>query len=78
MTRAAIAPSAHDIASTAAAAFQTRDKLAADLAALDCQLKQLTRDYGDAARMWGLTPLMLRQACESRGLLDKGTDHAAL
>ena len=73
MTRAAIAPSAHDIASTAAAAFRARDKLAADLAAIDRHIKQLTRDYGDAARMWGLTPLMLRQACESRGLIDKDT-----
>jgi hypothetical protein len=68
---ATIAPNAHDIAQTAAEAFRRRDDLAAELAALDALLRQHTRDYGTASRVWGLTPLMLRHACEARGLLDK-------
>jgi hypothetical protein len=72
MTDAAtIAPAAIDIAKAAAGAFKRRDKLAAEIAVLDLILRQHTRDYGDAVRTWGLTPLMLRKACEARGLLDK-------
>jgi hypothetical protein len=72
MTDAAtIAPNAHDIARTAAEAFRRRDELAAELAWIDQHLKHLTRGYGTASRVWGLTPLMLRHACEARGLLDK-------
>jgi hypothetical protein len=62
-----------DIAKAAAGAFRKRDKLAAEMAILDMILRQHTRDYGTAARTWGLTPLMLRKACEARGLLDKET-----
>lgn len=69
---AAIAPAALDIAKAAAGAFKRRDKLAAEMAVIDALLRQHTRDYGDAVRTWGLTPLMLRKACEARGLLDKG------
>ena len=71
MTHATIAPLASDIASSAADLFRARDKLAADLAALDLQLRQHTREYGTAVRKWAMTPLMLRQACEALGLLDK-------
>ena len=68
---ATIAPNAHDIAKAAAEAFRRRDELTAELAALDLALRQHTRDYGTAARVWGLTPLMLRHACEARGLIDR-------
>ena len=68
---ATIAPSAHDIAKAAAGAFKRRDKLAAELAVIDLLLRQHTRDYGNAVRTWGLTPLMLRKECINRGLLDK-------
>jgi hypothetical protein len=68
---ATIAPNALDIAKAAAGAFRKRDKLAAEIAVLDLILRQHTRDYGEAMRTWGLTPLMLRNACEARGLLDK-------
>lgn len=67
------APNAHDIARAAAGAFKRRDKLAAEMAVLDALLRQHTRDYGTTARVWGLTLPMLRQACESRGLIDKDT-----
>lgn len=62
---------ARDIAKAAAGAFKRRDKLAAELAVLDHLIKQHTRDYGTATRVWALTPLMLRQACEARGLIDR-------
>lgn len=62
---------AADIAAVAAEAFRRRDELAAELRLLDTIIKGLTRDYGTAARVWGLTPLMLRHACEARGLLHK-------
>ena len=68
---ATIAPNAHDIAKAAAESFRRRDELAAELTALDALLRQHTRDYGTAARVWGLTPLMLRHACEARGLIDR-------
>jgi hypothetical protein len=68
---ATIALNAHDIAKAAAGAFKRRDKLAAEMAVLDLLLRQHTRDYGSAVRTWAITPLMLRQACEARGLLDK-------
>jgi len=68
---AAIAPNAHDIAKAAAGAFKRRDKLAAEMAVLDHLIRQHTRDYGTAVRTWAITPLMLRQACEARGLIDK-------
>lgn len=68
----ATALNADDIAKAAAGAFRKRDKLAAEMALLDMLLRQHTRDYGTAMRTWGLTPLMLRKACEARGLLDKG------
>lgn len=64
---------AADIAAVAAEAFRRRDELAAELRLLDTIIKGLTRDYGTAARVWGLTPLMLRHACEARGLLHKDT-----
>lgn len=69
---ATIAPAASDIAKAAAVAFKRRDKLAAEMAVIDLLLRQHTRNYGEAVRTWGLTPLMLRKACEARGLLDKG------
>ena len=72
MTDAAtIAPSVHDITRAAAGAFKRRDRLAAELAVLDHLIKQHTRDYASATRTWAVTPLMLRQACEARGLIDK-------
>ena len=66
-----IAPSAHDNTRAAAGAFKRRDRLAAELAVLDHLIKQHTRDYASATRTWGITPLMLRQACETRGLIDR-------
>jgi hypothetical protein len=55
-------------AKRAAALFAKRDKLASQLAILDSEIKRATQDYSQATRVWGFTPLMLRQACNARGL----------
>jgi hypothetical protein len=52
----------------AAALFAKRDKLAAKLAILDSDIKRATQDYSQATRVWGFTPLMMRQVCNARGL----------
>jgi hypothetical protein len=73
LTNSALTESdAREIALAASYLFRKRDKLAAEIAAMDALIKHHTRDYGTAVRTWGLTPLMLRKACEARGLLDKG------
>lgn len=62
---------AQEAAKRAATLFAKRDKLASQLAALDDEIKRTTQDYSIAMRVWGFTPLMLRQACKLRGLMDK-------
>ena len=59
---------ATDAAKRAAALFAKRDKLARQLAVLDSDIKRATLDYSQAVRMWGFTPLMMRQVCSARGL----------
>ena len=56
-------------ATRAAALFVERDALASQLAILDDEIKHTTQDYSLAMRVWGFTPLMLRQACKMRGLM---------
>jgi len=55
-------------AKRAAALFAKRDKLATQLAILDSDIKRATQDYSQATRVWGFTPLMMRQVCNARGL----------
>ena len=59
---------ATDAAKRAAALFAKRDKLASQLAVLDSDIKRATRAYIQATRIWGFTPLMMRQVCSARGL----------
>ena len=59
---------ATDAAKRAAALFAKRDKLASQLAVLDSDIKRATRAYSQATRIWGFTPLMMRQVCSARGL----------
>ena len=58
-------------AKRAAKLFSKRDQLAAQLDAIDREIKQTTSDYASALRVWGFTPLMLRQACKARGLMER-------
>lgn len=55
-------------AKRAAVLLKRRDRLASQLAMLDSEIKQTTNDYASAMRVWGFTPLMMRQACKARGL----------
>lgn len=58
-----------DILQEAALALQERDKLQAALRASDSRLRALCRAYGDTARVWGVAPYHLAQACKARGML---------
>ena len=58
-------------AKRAAVLFAKRDKLASQLAILDSDIKRATQDYSQAMRVWGFTPMMLRQACRMRGLMER-------
>lgn len=53
----------------AAELFRQRDRLQAELDFLDRQIKGAIKDYSLAMKIWGFTPLMLRQACKARGKL---------
>ena len=59
---------ATDAAKRAAALFAKRDKLAAELTALDSEIKRITMTYREATRVWGFTLLMLRRECKLKGL----------
>lgn len=50
----------------AAVAFKRRDKVAADLRAIDEEIKELVKEYSIAMKLWGFTPTMLRHAVELR------------
>jgi hypothetical protein len=56
----------HEVIAAAAAVFERRDALKAEMDAIDEQITGLVRQYGDAMRMWGFTPMMLRRAVEAR------------
>jgi hypothetical protein len=59
---------ATDAAKRAAVLFAKRDKLVAELAVLDSEIKRITMTYREATRVWGFTPLMLRRECKLKGL----------
>ena len=50
----------------AAAVFDRRDALKAQMDAIDAEIAELVKHYSEAMRMWGFTPLMLRRAVEAR------------
>ena len=56
----------HEVIKAAATAFKKRDRVAAELAAIDAEIAVLVRDYSVTMRKWGFTPLMLRRAVEAR------------
>jgi predicted nucleic acid-binding protein len=56
----------HEVIAAAAVAFEKRDALKAEMNAIDEQISGLVRQYGEAMRMWGFTPVMLRRAVEAR------------
>jgi hypothetical protein len=56
----------HEIILKAREAFERRDVAAKALQEIDNEIKDLVKDYSIAMRLWGFTPLMLRQAVRAR------------
>ena len=56
----------NEVIAAAAAAFDRRDALKAQMDAVDAEIAELVKQYGEVKRMWGFTPLMLRRAVEAR------------
>ena len=56
----------NEVIAAAAAAFDRRDALKAQMDAVDAEIAELVKHYSTAMRMWGFTPLMLRRAVEAR------------
>ena len=55
-----------EVIAAAGAAFERRDRIAAEMQAVDAEIDGLLREYTQAKRMWGFTPLMLRRAVIAR------------
>lgn len=49
--------------------LKEQEALKAQLRANEVQLTAAGREYGEAYRIWGFRPEILRQACVARGLL---------
>ena len=58
----------------AAEALQEHERRRLALKASDDTLRALCRRYGDAMRLWGISPIHLRRACEARGLMRENSD----
>lgn len=58
-----------DVLREAADALQEHERLRLAMRASEDRLRLLCRQYGDAARVWGVAPHHLAQACKARGLL---------
>ena len=58
-----------DVLLQASEALQEHERLRQAMRASDDRLRLLCRQYGDAARVWGVAPHHLAQACKARGLL---------
>jgi len=56
----------HEIILKARDAFNERDRAARRLQEIDGEIKGLVTQYSTAVKIWGFTPLMLRQAVRAR------------
>lgn len=56
----------HEVILKARDAFKQRDRVARELQQIDGEIKDLVKDYSLAAKIWGFTPIMLRQAVRAR------------
>jgi hypothetical protein len=56
----------HEIILKARDAFNERDRAARRLQEIDGEIKGLVTQYSTATKVWGFTPLMLRQAVRAR------------
>ena len=53
----------------AAEALREHERRRQELKVSEETLRVLCRRYGDAVRLWGVSPVHLRRACEARGLM---------
>ena len=58
-----------EVLQRAADTLREHDKVKAALKALEARLSDVSRDYGNVYRLWGVRPEHLRQACVARGLM---------
>ena len=56
----------HEVILKARKAFKERDRAARRLQEIDGEIKGLVTQYSTATKVWGFTPLMLRQAVRAR------------
>lgn len=56
----------HEVILKARDAFNERDRVARELREVDSKIQVLVTDYSLATRVWGFTPMMLRQAVRAR------------
>jgi archaellum component FlaC len=56
----------HEVILKARDAFKERDRVARELQEIDNEIKDLVKEYSLAAKIWGFTPIMLRQAVRAR------------
>ena len=53
----------------AAELLKEKEALKAQLRANEARLSDVARQYGEAYKIWGFRPEVLRQACVARGVL---------
>jgi len=56
----------HEVILKARDAFNERDRAARRLQEIDGEIKGLVTEYSAAVKIWGFTPIMLRQAVRAR------------
>jgi hypothetical protein len=59
----------HDVVLRAAKLLKEQEALKAQLRANEATLTAIAREYGEAYKIWGFRPEVLRQACVARGVL---------
>jgi hypothetical protein len=47
-------------------AFNERDRVARELQLVEAEIKGLVTEYSNGMKVWGFTPMMLRQAVRAR------------
>jgi len=59
----------HAVVLRAAKLLKEQEALKVQLRINEVRLNEVAREYGDAYKIWGFRPEVLRQACVARGIL---------
>jgi hypothetical protein len=59
----------HEVLLRAAELLKEQEALKVQLRINEVRLSEVAREYGDAYKIWGFRPEVLRQACVARGVL---------